>query len=104
MWDLHGELVFGFAYQLDLCSVLESEMWVVYHGLSIVGSKGVDRLVVESNSRTCIDLIEDVSITHHSLSSHLFDRLVLGGQRFLGSLIMQLLLWLSLVIIYLIFV
>lgn len=44
--DSNAFFRFGFAHRLDSCSVLEAELWGVYHGLCIPKNKGYRKLVV----------------------------------------------------------
>lgn len=63
-----GEFLFAFAYKLDHCSVLEAELWAIYHGLSIVWGRGFRNLVVESDSANAIRLLSEVRVDLDPLS------------------------------------
>lgn len=65
--DHHGNFVIGFAQKLDLCSVLEAELWdLFYHGLSLAWGKGMRKIVFDSSA--ALDLIADNYAAHLSLS------------------------------------
>lgn len=46
----HGDFVLGFSQKLHSCSVLEAEVWVIFHGLQIAWGKGWRKTIVQSDS------------------------------------------------------
>ncbi|KAK4252645.1 hypothetical protein QN277_014390 [Acacia crassicarpa] len=48
--DARGVWLSGFSYHLGICSALEAEEWAFLKGLQFARNKGVDHLVVESDS------------------------------------------------------
>ena len=48
--DIHGSLLGGFVLNLGRCSVLETELWAIFHVLSIAWDIELRSLIVESDS------------------------------------------------------
>lgn len=55
--DSASNFIFAFAHKLPACSVLDAEIWGIYHGLCIAWNTGYRRIVVESDSQEAIDLL-----------------------------------------------
>lgn len=49
--------MFAFIHELDCCSILETELWSIYHGVCIVLGRGYHNFVVESDSFVTIELL-----------------------------------------------
>lgn len=48
--DETGVWLYGFFGKLDSCQSLEAEMWGIYRGLTIVLEKGMQEVIVETDS------------------------------------------------------
>lgn len=56
--DDRGRFVFGYSHRLHPCTVLESELWSIFHGLRIAWSRGFTKIVIESDCSVAIDLLQ----------------------------------------------
>ncbi|RZB64207.1 hypothetical protein D0Y65_040669 [Glycine soja] len=61
--DHFGSFVFAITYNLGFCSVLEAELWAIYHGLKIIRDKAI---VVESDSSLAVQMLNDGCSRQHS--------------------------------------
>ncbi|MBA0773274.1 hypothetical protein Gotri_008562 [Gossypium trilobum] len=65
--DNHGTWIFGFFKYIGCCSTLNAELWKALEGLQFAWSLGFQRVALEMNSMTAIQLIQDESVElHHS--------------------------------------
>lgn len=64
-----GEFLFAFSHKLEPCSVLEAELWAIYHGMSIAWGRGFRNLIVESESANAIKLLSNFSVDLHPLAN-----------------------------------
>ncbi|RDY05708.1 putative ribonuclease H protein, partial [Mucuna pruriens] len=67
-----GRFVFGFSSGLPNCSTVESELWAIKIGMEAAISRGFNNLIIESDSYTAIQLINDgvqKNHLHHTLVS-----------------------------------
>ncbi|XP_031096925.1 uncharacterized protein LOC116001176 [Ipomoea triloba] len=55
--DHDGNWLGGFVANIGICSVEEVEAWAVWHGLRFALNRGYQNLIVESDSRTVIELL-----------------------------------------------
>lgn len=55
--DSSGNFVFGFTSKLQSCSVVEAELWGIFHGTSIACSRGFNNLIVETDSFEAAQLL-----------------------------------------------
>ncbi|KAF7826059.1 ribonuclease H [Senna tora] len=53
-----GNWISGFLSFIGSCSVLDAELWGIYRGLVLVKKKGLQRVMVECDSKEAIGLIE----------------------------------------------
>ncbi|KAH1189825.1 hypothetical protein GmHk_20G057519 [Glycine max] len=45
----YGGLIEGFSRRIRFCSILEAELWALYHGLGMAVKHGIQNLVVKSD-------------------------------------------------------
>lgn len=65
--------------KLDYCSVLEAELWAIYHGICIAWGRGFSNLIIESDSSEAISLLDSQSFAQYSLAD------VISGIRSIGA-------------------
>lgn len=68
--DSEGNFLFGFSHKIERCGILEAELWGIYHGICIAWGKGLCNLVIESDSRMAIDMLNALKshlLPHYSL-------------------------------------
>ncbi|KAF7801954.1 ribonuclease H [Senna tora] len=53
-----GNWIGGFHSLIGNCSVLDAELWGIYRGLMFAKKKGLQRVIIETDSMEAIDLIE----------------------------------------------
>lgn len=70
--DHHASFIFGFSMKLESCSIIEVEMWALYHNICMLKGRGLQGLVVQYDSQEAIDLVVNGLVGLHSLS-HLID-------------------------------
>ncbi|KAK0586532.1 hypothetical protein LWI29_008529 [Acer saccharum] len=59
----------GFAMKIGTGSVLEAELWGILEGLNLVWQRGFRRVIVESDSKIAVDLLNNPAPTLHPLLS-----------------------------------
>lgn len=55
--DSHGRWLRGFSRSIEICSVMETEAWVVYDGLVQAWQMGGRRVVLEIDSATLVQML-----------------------------------------------
>ena len=50
--DEDGKWIKGFDYNIGICTVTMSELWAIYHGLTLAWNEGYRRVLVETDSRS----------------------------------------------------
>lgn len=65
-----GNFIAVFAANIGICSVVQSELWGILHGLQVAKSRGFRHVRVDSDSAEAINLITEgcsrVHTAHHS--------------------------------------
>lgn len=59
LWDQTGKWLRGYAANLGIASVVEAEIWGVYYGLNLAWMEGYRRIVVSSDSKTTLHLLQN---------------------------------------------
>lgn len=57
MWDSTGKWLYGYARKLGSCDAIHAEMWDMWVGISLTRQRGITKLVVESDSKTLVDML-----------------------------------------------
>ena len=60
--DHIGTWIGGFARNIGVCSSMTAELWAIYSGLQLVWDKGFRKVVLESDSRVVVGLINGESV------------------------------------------
>lgn len=63
--DSSGGFIFAFTNRLNSYSVIEAELWGIYHGFFFAWNKGYKKVVVESNSSLAIELLSALNGVNH---------------------------------------
>jgi len=71
MTKVHG--VLGFYGKMTATSCLETEIWSIYRGLTIIMEKGQMNTHIESDSQTAVTLFNEEVNTNHPQSNILND-------------------------------
>ncbi|MBA0815447.1 hypothetical protein Gohar_000217 [Gossypium harknessii] len=67
--DDKGDWISGFSRSLGVATVLHSELWAILDGLNLAWDRGFRKIILESDSKEAIDIINNGS---DFLSSFLF--------------------------------
>ena len=60
-----GLVLGGFTCNIGYCSVIETELWAIYHGLNYAWDSGIRNLILESDSANAVKLVKSrVSAAH----------------------------------------
>lgn len=59
LMDADNDFIFAFSHRLEPCSVLDAELWVIYHGLCISMGKGFTQIIVASDSLHAIQMLNN---------------------------------------------
>lgn len=78
--DAQGEWVLGYHGRMVANSSLETEIWAIYRGLTIILEKGLSNVQVESDSQTAVLLFNDGANTNHPQSNLINDGHYLLGR------------------------
>lgn len=54
-------------HHLDPCSVLEAELWGIYHGISVARGKSIDNLIIELDCLKAFELLTTRNYHGHDL-------------------------------------
>lgn len=57
--DASGKFIFAFSHKLEPCSVLEAELWAIYHGLSLAWGRGFRNIIIDSDSINAVKLLSE---------------------------------------------
>ncbi|GLT62320.1 hypothetical protein SLA2020_349680 [Shorea laevis] len=77
--DELGRWILGFSHHVGHTSSLAAELWAIRDGLSIALSKGFNKIVLETDSKIAMALIDKCNCDYHSLGTLVTDcRILLG--------------------------
>ncbi|GKU89499.1 hypothetical protein SLEP1_g3628 [Rubroshorea leprosula] len=62
-----GRRILGFSRHVGHITSLVAELWAIRYGLSIALSKGFNKLVLETDSKVAMTLIDKCNCDYHSL-------------------------------------
>nr|KYP39537.1 Putative ribonuclease H protein At1g65750 family [Cajanus cajan] len=58
--DSSGDFVFAFTSMLGTCSVVQAELWAIFHGLRIINERGIsDPIIIESDSALAVKFLNE---------------------------------------------
>nr|KYP30980.1 Retrovirus-related Pol polyprotein LINE-1 [Cajanus cajan] len=73
--DCLGKFIFGFAGKIGTCSVLQAELWAIFHGLRIIKEMNLKgNFLIESDSEIAVKLLNEGCSREHpcySLVNHI---------------------------------
>lgn len=52
-----GQLIFAFTHKLEPCSIIEAEVWAIYHGICLTRNRGFRKILVLSDSKAVIEML-----------------------------------------------
>nr|KYP52893.1 Putative ribonuclease H protein At1g65750 family [Cajanus cajan] len=68
--DENGVFVFGYSGKIEICSVLQAELWAIYHGLRLIKEKGIGLdLLIESDSEVVVKFLNERCPREHNCYS-----------------------------------
>nr|KYP66807.1 Putative ribonuclease H protein At1g65750 family [Cajanus cajan] len=66
----NGVFVFGYSGIIGICSILQAELWAIYHGLRLIKEKGIGLyLLIESDSEVTVKFLNEGCPREHSCYS-----------------------------------
>ncbi|KAL4334258.1 hypothetical protein GQ457_07G016440 [Hibiscus cannabinus] len=72
----HGEWIVGFSKSIWFCSTIEAELWGIYECLKYAWELGIDRLWLESDCGSVIQVLKDREVRHSiSIIHYIWDLL-----------------------------
>ncbi|RYR27976.1 hypothetical protein Ahy_B01g052052 [Arachis hypogaea] len=66
-WE--GRVVAGFSMKIGKCTITTAEIWGFYVGIKLATEMRISKLVVESDSKCAVELIQKTSVEKHSQST-----------------------------------
>ncbi|RYR74917.1 hypothetical protein Ahy_A02g009627 [Arachis hypogaea] len=67
--DWAGRTIAGFTMNIEPCTITMAELWVFYVGIKLASELRITKLVVESDSRCAVTLVQKASPESHGSSS-----------------------------------
>ncbi|RYR10538.1 hypothetical protein HN873_050716 [Arachis hypogaea] len=67
--DWTGRTIVGFSMNIEICTITMAELWGIYVGVKLVSGLGIAKLVMESDSKCAMTLIQKMSTEIHGSSS-----------------------------------
>ncbi|KAK5811264.1 hypothetical protein PVK06_026591 [Gossypium arboreum] len=67
--DSHGNWLVGFCRFINRGFAITTELWAILHGLRIAWQKGYTKVIIESDNKSVVAMLTDVSIESSSLTT-----------------------------------